>query len=360
MNELMTADTHDFAALARKHGDFLYPQFKIEIDGKDLVADLGYHTDSVSIEQTIGSKSGSLSFNITNAYDLKSRSFNPNLKTALALGTKVKASLGYKTPAVLFSGFIGNISFSFSENSPPKVTVSCLDIRRLMMQGRLYRTEINSTFVKVLTEIMSYYKSLVTRKFNYDSAWSTEKSTSQQITNDFKYVYDNAQKRGYEFFVLGEHAYIRKAKSNSAAITTLEWGESILSFSRSYSYQNIEFKGVYYDENNQPQTTVVQSEGYFAANNPIDTPVVEILDLSSAKTADDKEQMVEAHKENEKRKSAGGQVKCIGLPEIVPGRFIKLKNLDSGFLDKKYYIEQVTHSFGSGGYTTQFNISAEE
>ena len=44
---------------------------------------------------------------------------------------------------------------------------------------------------------------------------------------------------------------------------------------------------------------------------------------------------------------------CLGLPELIPGRFITIEGLDGDTVGD-YFITKVRHQFGSGGYLTQF------
>ena len=62
---------------------------------------------------------------------------------------------------------------------------------------------------------------------------------------------------------------------------------------------------------------------------------------------------------------AAGKIDCEnvccyppGIPEIIPGRYIRLTGLDSRFFDGDYYIEEVTHKFSSSGYITSFQIGS--
>ena len=43
----------------------------------------------------------------------------------------------------------------------------------------------------------------------------------------------------------------------------------------------------------------------------------------------------------------------VGLPEIVPGRYIEIKDLDA-LADRKYYISEVRHSVNESSFTTFF------
>ena len=49
----------------------------------------------------------------------------------------------------------------------------------------------------------------------------------------------------------------------------------------------------------------------------------------------------------------------IGLPEIVPGRFLKVENVDD-LADKSYYLSEVIHRINGSGFTTTFEAKGWE
>ena len=63
--------------------------------------------------------------------------------------------------------------------------------------------------------------------------------------------------------------------------------------------------------------------------------------------------LAQAAAKKAKARSMSGRCKTIGLPEIVPGRYIKISNIGSS---NSYYIKSVSHSFGDGGFTTDFEL----
>ena len=47
------------------------------------------------------------------------------------------------------------------------------------------------------------------------------------------------------------------------------------------------------------------------------------------------------------------EITCIGMPEIGPGRFIKLERIAEN-INGKYYITSVRHTMGDGEFLTTF------
>ena len=65
----------------------------------------------------------------------------------------------------------------------------------------------------------------------------------------------------------------------------------------------------------------------------------------------------QADKKNAKSKTGSGS--CIGLPELVPGRLMKIENLGVQTGALKAYISSVKHSFNANGFTTEFELGGD-
>ena len=48
-----------------------------------------------------------------------------------------------------------------------------------------------------------------------------------------------------------------------------------------------------------------------------------------------------------------------GLPEIIPGRFLKIDRVDN-LVNRKYYITRVTHRFDGSGFLTEIETEGWE
>ena len=58
-------------------------------------------------------------------------------------------------------------------------------------------------------------------------------------------------------------------------------------------------------------------------------------------------------------KSQKAEISCIGLPEIIPGRYLKIERVDS-LMNRKYYITRVTHRFDRNGFLTDIETEGWE
>jgi phage protein D len=155
---------------------------------------------------------------------------------------------------------------------------------------------------------------------------------------------------------LGGKAYFRKPYKAQDPLTTLEWGKGLMSFSRNSMYHHSSIKVIGFDEPNKDVLVAeVSSKSDDAQSEPIADPQQSVYTQPDALEIAEVEKRAENEGRRRKQRTQGGSGTCIGLPEVVPGRFIDLQKLD-GDIDGKYYITNVSHSLGSGGFTTRFNI----
>lgn len=354
----MNNNTYVFSSLAAKHKNFGNPCCFVKAGGIDITA-LGLYIDGLNIQLTIKDKSGQCKFSILNAYDISQRKFRDAITAHFPLGQQIEAGIGYGQPTDLFKGFVSDVSFSFSSNGSPKATIAASDIRALMLQGRLNAMlPFTATFAIMMPMLMAYYTSIFNMRVVYYDFWNILEDFRQN-TDDFHYIYNYAEKRGYEFFIMGDYSYFRRRWEDTMPLMTLSWGENIISFDRNFTYSKSALKGTL---NSILSLIPFVSDELLAPSYPfkVVTPQVPKFDTNASAAKNNLDLInilaTDLHKFGDDM--AGGKVTCIGLPEIIPGRYIKIENLDKTLLDKKYYIPEVTHSFSGSGYTTSFEITS--
>jgi phage protein D len=310
--------------------------------------------DNLSVTLEL-SDASSANFTVVNVYDLKSSSFITNVKNKLKLGALIKIELGYiSTRTQVFSGYIANVSMAF--NDMPSIKVTALDVRGLMRMNSRSNYQFTETkYSEVTKKVLGAYKK-VCPNLKVDDTTKEDLNIMQNGT-DLDFIRDVlGQKAKKEFLVIDDTAYFRDFGNKKDPITTLKWGEGLLSFSSSITYCNEDIK-VYGHSEKQNQAIEAKKTVKSDSKLPsLVTPApVREIPSSDAEDKDEATKIVEFEINERKKKSQNGSGTCIGLPEIIPGRYIKINNLDSS-LNKAYYLNQVTHNFGGDGYTTDFEI----
>lgn len=340
----------DYAALASKYGNFTTPVMKILVDGRDVIASQTLAIENLSVSLSIH-QAGSVHFNVVNVFSLSGRSFADEVKQAFRPGSIIKVELGYgSTSSLLFQGYIAELCLDFGE--VPEISVTALDVIRLLMdtvhQNLVYEvTSYSAAFQAVMQEFEGLYDSLAIE--------NTEDSLTKVVQKDssFRFIEELCAKANREFLVAGGIVYFRSPQTGAEAVAALSWGEGLMSFQERRSQCNQTIRVYGRAENKKEQLKVEVAVKTDASSS--DLCVVKEYQKYSLIGQEAVQNYAERMADRQKTAGEGGSGTCIGIPELVPGSYIKLGNLDSRE-PKKYYIKRVTHSIGSSGYTTQFDV----
>lgn len=353
MADLMK-DKHTFDELNKQYGGFMVPAFKVKVDGTELKTSMKIGVTNVDVTLALKSSS-SASFTLTNVYDFKSQSFTSEIKSKLKLGAIITVELGYASSLTeVFYGFIHDITWEYGDSI--SVNVTALDLRRLMMGNkRKDYTYGKQNYSDIVKEILDSYKKLY-KELDIDA--TTDKLQGiKQNSSDFDFIMNVAcpnTKR--EFFCLGSTVYFRNPNEVTDPIIKLERGKGLLSFHKSTSYFNKLIR-VYGHDDDKKQRIMVEKEAKSDTKmNTLVTPPAALEhqrpNISTQQEATD---FVESQIAKELAKTRSGGGSCLGIPELVPGRYIEIDNLDSS-INQKYYLNQVKHTFNEGGFITTFEI----
>lgn len=348
-------DTFDYANLVSKYGHFRTPAAKLKVDGTELGNKLEVGVERISATLSLDAASA-VTFDVVNAYDLKSSGFRGAVKSKLSLGAKVSLELGYGSDLTeVFQGYISGVSASFQD--APVLSITAMDVRRLMMEGtRRDEIHVVTSYSAAFQAVMERYSSLCPN-LEVDDTDADEITQIAQKVSDYEFVTNNLATKGKrEFFVLADKVYFREKGKSKSPITTLKWGEGLTSFSRNSLYQNIKITVIGFDPENKQAVKAEATETAEETQKTVGSGANEtVIQDADAKEVEKARKRAEKEAEERKRKAQTGSAACVGLPVLVPGRFIKVDGLDSD-LNKTYYIQEVRHEFGSDGFNTSFEI----
>lgn len=361
----MDKKQYKISELSKKYKDFSVPTQVIKVKGKDL-SSAGIVVSGLSVELGIKQSANSCTFDILNAYDLKKRSFNKDwLDKYFVLGNIVDIELGYIETKSVYKGYISQVTADFSESQFPKLSIECMDVKGLMMQDIKSEKKVYETYGDAIKKIFNDYKSLA-KKVEVDSTPKLEHPIEQNRQSDYDFVVELSKKLNYEFFALGDTVYFREPRKITKPVISFEWGQYIMSFSREIGLHcqvsEVTVRG--YDTKNHKVVEGKADKVKKAGKGKKEADGVTKL-LKGAKvtivdetitTAEEAKKRAEAELDRRSMNFVKGKGTCIGLPEIIPGRYLQLKNFDPT-IDNDYYITGVKHSFGDGGFTTTFDVA---
>lgn len=351
-------DTYDYFELAQQYQNFMIPAYKITIGGKNIVTDCKILPESINITLSLNSAS-SVTMRLTGIYDRERSAFKSVVNQVLKLGNTVIVRIGYGSSLELvFKGYVHEVSADFSEE--PSMTVTAMDVRRLMMDYTVDNyVHAATSYSEAFESVMKKYQKLVNTKVESTPQIKEDNNVIEGIIQrgtDYEFVNRllcKAEER--EFFVFGDMAYYRKPKGNKSASITLEWGQSLFSFHKNAIYKDTAVQVLGYTMNKEMVTAKAEAVSDPKAAKPISQSQKRIIIIPNMSDKTKAEKRAKREADKEKEKSQQGSGKCIGLPQIVPGRYITVKKMDPS-IDGSYYVTKVDHSIGSDGFTTSFEI----
>ena len=360
MANLMSG-SYTYDELKKKYDDFEIPIVKIKVNGMDVVSTLKLAV--VHMKMTLSIEAASMVvLKLGDQYDLKSHTFESKVKSEFAIGTVVEVEVGYKSTTLdLFKGFVAALGAEFSE--VPLIVVTLMDARRLMMlAGNQVKLHDVKNYSDVFHTIMSRYSRLCST--SVDATSDNLVNPLSQTQDDYQFITRELIASGRadrEFFILGNIAYFRKPHKEKTSIMTLEYGRELLALKTDEWYRDLNIEVVGYDADQQKTVSGKASvKTPFSMKKLIgNTPELYLTDpaMDTVSKAKDKAQSI-ADKLEYKAKT--GQGMTIGIPEIVPGRYITVKSLDKDLCDHKFYLKSVIHEINGTDYKTMFDIEGWE
>lgn len=352
-------DSFGFADLSKKYSGFAVPAAKLKIGGKDILGMKDISIGRIQVKLSLKA-AGSADFTMNSCYDHKNSSFLQALKDTAVLGKTVEVELGYgSSTQLVFKGFIASVNMGFDVEAGISFHITAMDARRLMMTDNSRSVSHTETkYSDIVKKILKRYEPLCTA--SVESTSEELKEPVSQECSDYDFIAEKAGKEeGMEFFVVGDTAYFRKTASNKSPAVTLGIGTGLKTFERGAIYLNrkIQVQG----QGTSPEQKVMATA--LAKSNEKQVNVLSEPGLTVIKTASDSSAFVQVMAEAYVKKLEGENSQAsgtsIGLPQIVPGRFIKIENVDS-LINKKYYVTEVSHTIGRDGFVTSFETSGWE
>lgn len=344
----------DYSSLRSEYNNFIVPTCKIKIDGTEL-STLKVKVTNINVTLELDDPS-SANFTLSNIYDLKSSSLSSNVTAKLKLGSKISIELGYgSTLKNVFCGYINNLAYDFEQI--PSVTVACLDIRGLMRRNIRRGLQFDEKkYSDVAKTILDKYKTICPNQ-KIDATTDEIEHIMQDKVSDLEFLCDIiGPKAEREFLVMGDTAYFREYDKDKTPLLTLERGKGLISFTYSSSYCNETVKIYGHDEAKKDVLVVSKEVKTDNSTASLVTPgIIAELALSDADDNSKATYYLNSEVKNRLRGAQSGSGSCIGIPDLIPGKYIKIDKLDT-LVNKTYYLKQVKHTFSTDGFTTEFDL----
>ena len=366
--DFMRNGSFSFDEMESKYYNFYAPSFEVicGLFGKtEIVKKEGMAITGLKVEKSL-EKSDMCSFSVCNAYDMASSDFKKDwLEKHLAIGNFIEVKMGYGDRLEsVFKGLITSVKFDFPSGGSPSISVECHDKSYLMMKHKLSFAWHFMPYSAIAIILAGLYG----LDFVVDFSVDIHDTVQQENESNYSFLQRLAKKIGYEFFISGDTLYFRiPYVGNLNPITTLKWGRSLKSFAPQFDLNEQACAVVTRGFSEMLDMAVIGLAGYVTVPGIDGQKIKNVMknifmgnvidyEYDIGITSFFEAEAVALLKMGERlMKSLSGSGECIGLPELSPGRFIKIDGLGSQ-LNSTYYITSVTHTISESGYSTQFEV----
>jgi len=371
--------TYTYANLKSKYDNFHHPVIVLKVNGKDFAKNkAGLVVSDIEVELTSGFEASIASFMIYNTFDTDNSCYRINdIKAYIMLGSSVEIALGYEKEAqIVFCGYISRVNFIYEEGDMPGVRVTAMDVKGAMMANNYSRQLTATTYGEAVREIlnkgpyMSMSGSQIIKQVVVSDTpdkplvppvppKASDRTVEMVAESDYEFCVKAAKKYNYEFFTECGNVYFRPAKSNTEIVMAMGPAEGLRFFDIEYDITGLV-------ETVKARSTDVGKAKLIEAQQKMNNKISignkakkfvkksEKVYLDATITSkEEAENRVNSLVEEISYRFGTLECVCIGLPELLPGKFFELKSMGSP-PENKFYLHRVVHRMNQDeGFTTK-------
>lgn len=387
---LGNASNLTYQSLQEKYLDFGHPRAVVQMGGSAFASEGGdIIVGELRVELTSGYEASVATFRLFDVFDPSTGNFRYNkVSKQVIMGNSVSISVGYiSSMQKVFDGFVSGVAFGYEEGDLPYIEVSAMDVKGLMMGGSYAKQLTATTYGAAVKEILNRTGGGVLQPTIGENLIAVSNTpdegsgvgaipggppASSPITvemvgeSDYEFVVRAAKRYNYEFFVDRGKMIFRPMKSNTALLMTLGVRQGIRTFRIEYSLTSMVGK-IEARAMDPGKGEVISAKKKF--NNTISTGSKakqlmgsgsKVYVDASITSASEAEARVNSLMERMSYRLGSLEADCVGIPDLAPGRFIKISGLGTP-ADNQFYVTSVIHSFsGDNGFSTHIEGCANQ
>lgn len=373
-----------YQSLQNKYLDFGHPRAAVFLGGTAFSSkDDDIILSDIHVEITSGYEASVASFRLYDVFDPSTGQFKyEQVKKQVVMGNSVTIQLGYiSAMETVFVGFISGVAFGYETEGLPYIEVTAMDVKGIMMGGT-YATQLTATtYSAAVKEVLERTGKgalqqmggvtdiavtntpdaggLGSQGTNTASAKQSSPITIEMVNeSDYEFVVRAAKRYNYEFFVDRGKILFRPAKNDASILMKLGVRAGIQTFHIQYSITGVvgaiearamdPGKGEVISANSKFSNTISTGS---KAKSLVGKGAKVYLDASIT-SKEEAESRVKALMEQMSYRLGSLEADCVGIPDLVPGRFIEVSGMGSP-VDNQFYLTSVTHDFtGDNGFRT--------
>lgn len=358
----MDKGSYTFTALEKKYEMFRAPAFEITVGGKTLTS-AQYPISNLVVEITAEGGAGGCTFVIDGQYGPEHSRWENDLDKVVKPGAKLVVKGGYVKQKEIFYGYVDDYTLECGEGAP-RITVTGIDGLGYLMSCRepLYGGKKDPA--KIVEDILGKSVSAgFAKKATVGTLSGYKTPVIHEKVDDYRFLKVLSERYGASLFAVDGELIFDNVLSSNSPILTLGQGMGLLSLTKrvSLAHQVGEVQIWGRDVNQKP----IQGSAKNVSAGSGGKSATQIVSAFKKAVVREYSEFVRTQEECTKLAQArlnaiaigfvSGQGHCVGIPELIPGRYLKIDGL-SKVGAGTYFLSKVVHEFSTEGYYTTFDI----
>ena len=359
----MDQGSYTFESLAKKYDNFTAPGFEIQVNGKEM-APAKYHIPGVEVEISSSGSVGGCNFSIEGQYDYQNKKWLNDAAKMIKPGAKLTVLGGYKTRKKLFYGYVDDFALEFDQDGTPLIKVNGLDgLGYLMNMCQPFYSGEKKPKQIVQSILQKSQSAGFAKKIKVGQLTGFDTPIIKEQMDDWKFLQLMAERYGASLFAVDGELIFDNVMTKTSPILTLTMNKTLRTFSRRVSLAHqvgkVEIMGR--DVN---QKAIQGTANRVTAGGEGKTAAEWLTGLKEALLREHSEyvrtqkecEILAQHRLNSIAMGfVSGEGECIGIPELIPGRYIKIDGGDE-LTNGTYFLTKIVHRFSPDEYTTRFEV----
>jgi len=358
--------TYDFALQSRTYGSFYAPECEVTVGSFKMVSGR-VNISEVIVDQAADGTAGGCRIRIVDFYNYASSSWDRELLSNLQVGAKLTVKMGYVRKKEVFFGYVDEYSYEFGDGTPPAIEISGLDGLGYLMSVRSRVFAGEKRIGDIVRQILQDSTAVGAAKSVTVSPTLKDMTVQRSKDGEDSYTFLNtlAKQTGMQLLCIDGEMIFDNVQKISIPVTTLDVQKNgLFSFTKRVSLANQPSKVIVHgrDKNNiaikgEATSTTLSGDGKAAASvaSKLLKKSVYEEDNPLAMTAEECKALAQARFDDMAQNYVFGSGRCVGMPEISAGRYVKLSGLEKT-MNGSYFLTRVSHEYNDSGYHINFEV----
>ena len=360
--------TYEISSLERKYSGFISPSFKIQVDSFKLDS-AKIPISHLEIQITTENKAGTCSFTVEAMYDYETGVWSDGFLDKVDVGMIVKVDIGYATSQKrAFVGYVDRYRIDYSSEGAPRLQISAMDGMGLLMSnkekldfGKRSTADVVRELVKTCESAGLIESSRVDQLPTFEGQFVKEKACSS-----YDFLCHLAEMCFVSFCIIDGQLLYKNLMKNSSPLLELTLGRNLMEFSKNIGFSQQIVGSVTVISTGTSDKKEVRGEATapsryggsgetgaekWKALGGMNKDII----MNFLKSADECKVIAQNVLDGMSLGFVQGSGRCLGIPELIPGRFIKLSGLDKE-TNGSYFVTEVKHTFTESGFFSEFSV----